>query len=1066
MTKEELMNYLNQIPDVVVTTNEDPVSFLVNQGLSANIKNKYGDSLLHIAATNGYDNAIKLLLAKNANLNVENYFLMTPLYIAAQKGHINILNQLLRKKANTENITKDKGFSALHIAVQNGHLEIVKALLEANNGLLKLRDSSGRSALDLAIILDKKSIFNELISNEQITEKDIITALKVAIERNKIDVVKDILSSRTELKTNLEEIKTEIVKALEIAIEQKKVDVVKDILSLSSMIKINLNDSIINIATNSSSEEISKIFTDIKFLYNSAAKKENLELLKKIEFPNVTYNNLDIFQTAIENNHYEVIEKMISSYPEIYSLEKTFEIAVEKKDKNLIKFVLSKDIDIDNLYLLATFNNNNQAIKVLLSENKEPIKTLSQIFDLCKAGKNYLPQFEILWKNVATQELAYNFLKQMSFDNESQINIAKIILNENKIDHVSLLNETIKDENNKLFEAILSLEKQSFKQDLLIDMIKKSSTETEDNKFKFSMIDALLKAGAKIDSNILTIALDSGDNDITTAILKTIKDKKNYSELLNQVVKDKNKRLINTLLDFDSTILSQPEQIVNLLKNTTDHLIIDEIFKKVNITEDLVSKLIAENNIEVIKNLLTKDNVVGISQILSFAATNNKIELIKSALNNKTINEEQVIVLLIEAVSQTKNIIAFNAIFEKFNKLNIPKEMKGIITNQLIKLLIPNRSSTAEENLSQKMLSSVLTEDQLYNVLTNKQLVKDPKQIKKILEYRTSDEIQRLFVEAIKNNNEELITSLLTEKLTIINVPLTLNNQNSTLLQIAIDYGNNKIVELLLNAKANVNATSVINSETNEETNALYRAIDKSDLNLVKKLLNSEANFESRIPILHNAIKLTAQDPTNTNKAGIVQLLLQQDKIKKIVNLQEGTQGKTPLHIAVEAGNKKIVEQLLKHNAIIGAKMKNGKTPLHVAAEAGNKELVELLLKHNAIIGSEMKNSYTPLDLAVKQGNIDIVKIFINNKKLDPKIKIKALEIAKSSNDQNPDLIKLIEKSIKPTDSEQKQKNLASKPTDSDYSNFLGFLSKKPPENPSSKNNKKPPNDKGSRYKI
>lgn len=72
----------------------------------------------------------------------------------------------------------------------------------------------------------------------------------------------------------------------------------------------------------------------------------------------------------------------------------------------------------------------------------------------------------------------------------------------------------------------------------------------------------------------------------------------------------------------------------------------------------------------------------------------------------------------------------------------------------------------------------------------------------------------------------------------------------------------------------------------------------------------------------------------------------------------------TPLHKAVAAGDKDLVERLLAEGAEVNAKDNHNQTALHRAATFGNKELAELLLAKSAEVNAQDNNGKTPLDLA------------------------------------------------------------------------------------------------------
>ena len=78
--------------------------------------------------------------------------------------------------------------------------------------------------------------------------------------------------------------------------------------------------------------------------------------------------------------------------------------------------------------------------------------------------------------------------------------------------------------------------------------------------------------------------------------------------------------------------------------------------------------------------------------------------------------------------------------------------------------------------------------------------------------------------------------------------------------------------------------------------------------------------------------------------------------------MQKDDDGVTPLHGAVYAGYKKIVELLVVQGADVNAKDDDGDTPLHNAAIEGHKEIAELLVVKGADVNAKDDDGKTPLD--------------------------------------------------------------------------------------------------------
>ncbi len=129
------------------------VELLLGSGADAKaIISARGISALFMAAQNGHDKVVELLLGSGADAKTVNAKGISVLYVAAQNGHNKIVELLLGAGADTKAVNA-RGISALYVAAQKGYDKIVELIAKAEGADLKL-SSFENSSLSQNVSLD------------------------------------------------------------------------------------------------------------------------------------------------------------------------------------------------------------------------------------------------------------------------------------------------------------------------------------------------------------------------------------------------------------------------------------------------------------------------------------------------------------------------------------------------------------------------------------------------------------------------------------------------------------------------------------------------------------------------------------------------------------------------------------------------------------------------------------------------------------------------------------------------------------------------------------------------
>lgn len=122
-------------------------------------------SCLMIAATNGFVELVRLLIAYGADVNTKDADGETPLMWASSRGRLECVNEIIKSGADP-NIRNTAGRTAIYWAIQYGHNDVCRILCKFGIDLFNI-DKYGYSPLEYAKLMNSKlckEVIDEYIS--------------------------------------------------------------------------------------------------------------------------------------------------------------------------------------------------------------------------------------------------------------------------------------------------------------------------------------------------------------------------------------------------------------------------------------------------------------------------------------------------------------------------------------------------------------------------------------------------------------------------------------------------------------------------------------------------------------------------------------------------------------------------------------------------------------------------------------------------------------------------------------------------------------------------------------
>ncbi|KAL8356455.1 hypothetical protein RB601_001653 [Gaeumannomyces tritici] len=156
-----------------------------------NLKNSYGNTPLSLAASNGYEGIVQLLLENGANIDLADIGGRTPLLEAASEDHEGVVQLLLEGGADA-NLTDTGGETPLLRAAAGGYEGIVQLLLEGGADA-NLASTGGKTPLWWAALKGYEGVVQLLLeggANANLADTEGNTPLRIAEEKGHRGIVR------------------------------------------------------------------------------------------------------------------------------------------------------------------------------------------------------------------------------------------------------------------------------------------------------------------------------------------------------------------------------------------------------------------------------------------------------------------------------------------------------------------------------------------------------------------------------------------------------------------------------------------------------------------------------------------------------------------------------------------------------------------------------------------------------------------------------------------------------------------------------------------------------------
>jgi ankyrin repeat protein len=158
-------------PLLLAASNGDEamVRLLLQQGENPESRGQNGDTPLICAARNGHKDVVRLLLDRHGvDTDAHNEANQTPLWCAAENGHDGVVSLLLDLHDVDPNTKDEDGWTPLMIAAHNGHESVVQLLLQRPDVRPNSKDENGWTSLMIAADKGHDSVVQLLLQRPEV----------------------------------------------------------------------------------------------------------------------------------------------------------------------------------------------------------------------------------------------------------------------------------------------------------------------------------------------------------------------------------------------------------------------------------------------------------------------------------------------------------------------------------------------------------------------------------------------------------------------------------------------------------------------------------------------------------------------------------------------------------------------------------------------------------------------------------------------------------------------------------------------------------------------------------